>query len=168
MRRFLLLPILFLPGGCTTQVIVPGEVAAVAPMLSVERFLQAANDRDLDAMARLFGTADGPVIDTGGTLGCAFKKLGSWIGLADRCETLQEVEIRMDAIAQIIQHQDYSIVTEASVPGRLHPTSRIGVDMRVDGRDIEDVPFVVVRTSEGRWLIEEVGLAQIMGRGGRR
>jgi hypothetical protein len=167
MRRFLLLAVLLLSWGCTTRVIAPGEAASVAPMLSVERFLQAANARDLDGMARLFGTADGPVIETGGTFGCAFKKLGSWFGLGDRCETLQEVEIRMDAIAQIIHHEDYTIVSEATVPGRLNPTSRIGVNMRVDGRDIADVPFVVVRTAEGRWLIEEVGLTKIMGgRGG--
>lgn len=166
MRRFLLLAFLLLPGGCTTRVIVPGEVASVAPMLSVERFLQAANARDLDSMARLFGTADGPAIETGGTVGCAFKKMGSWIGLGERCETLQEVEIRMDAIAGVIQHEDYTIASESSVPGRLNPTSRIGVDMRIDGREYEDVPFIVVRTGEGRWLIEEVGLTKILG-GGR-
>jgi hypothetical protein len=166
MRRFLLLAILLFMGGCTHRVIVPGEAASVAPMLSVERFLQAANARDLDSMARLFGTSDGPVIETGSTFGCAFKKLGSWFGLGERCLTLQEVEIHMDLIAQIIQHEDYTIVSESAVAGRMDPTSRIAVDMRIDGRDIEDVPFVVVRTSEGRWLIEEVGLATITGGGG--
>lgn len=167
MRRFALLAVPFLAGGCTTQIIAPGEMAAVAPVMSVERFLQAANDRDLHAMARLFGTEDGPVIETGGTLGCGFKKFGSWFGMGDRCETLQEVELRMDAIAQIIRHEDYSIVSEASVAGRTGPSSRIGVNMRVRGRNIEEVPFVVVRTREGRWLVEEIGLQRIMGgRGG--
>jgi len=168
MRRFVLLAVLLSIGGCTTRVIPPGEAASVAPMLSVERFLQAANARDLDSMARLFGTSDGPVFETGSTLGCAFKKLGSWFGLGERCLTLQEVEIHMDLIAQIIQHEDYTIVSESAVAGRVNPTSRIGVDMRIDGRDIQDVPFTVVRTSEGRWLIEEVGLTRITGGGGRR
>jgi len=167
MRRYLILAVPLLVGGCTTQIIASSEMAAVAPMLTVERFLQAANDRDLLSMARLFGTEEGPVAETGGTFGCAFKKMGSWIGIGDRCETLQEVEIRMDVIAQIIRHEDYTIVSEASVAGRTAPTTRIGVDMRVNGRDISDVPFIVVRTSEGVWLVEEVGLEQIMsGRGG--
>ena len=168
MRRFLLLAVPLLLGGCTTQVIMPGEMASVAPIMSVERFLQAANIRDLDAMARLFGTVDGPIIETGGTIGCGFKKVGSWFGISDRCQTLQEVEVRMDMIAEIIRHEDYTIVSESTVAGRTGPSSRIGVNMRVNGRDISDVPFVVVRTGEGRWLVEEIGLARITGgRGGR-
>jgi hypothetical protein len=161
MRRMLLLAVPLLGGGCTTQMISSGEMASVAPVLSVERFLQSANEGDLHSMARLFGTAKGPIIETGGTLSCGFKKLGSWFGLGTRCETLQEVEIRMDAIAQIIRHEDYIVVSEANVPGRINPTTRIGVDMRVEGRDITDVPFVVVRTDEGRWLVEEIGLTRI-------
>lgn len=142
-------------------------MASVAPIMSVERFLQAANVRDLDGMSRLFGTVDGPVAETGGTIGCGFKKLGSWFGIGERCETRQEVEIRMDMIAEIIRHEDYTIVSEVPVAGRLGPSSRIGVNMRVNGRDIDDVPFIVVRTGEGRWLVEEIGLTRITGgRGG--
>lgn len=167
MRRFMLLAVPFLLGGCTTVVMAPGEMASVAPIMSVERFLQAANVRDLDGMARLFGTVDGPVIETGGTIGCGFKKFGSWFGIGERCQTRQEVEIRMDMIAEIIRHEDYTIVSEAPVAGRLGPSSRIGVNMRVNGRDIDDVPFIVVRTGEGRWLVEEIGLTRITGgRGG--
>lgn len=168
MRRLLVLAIPLLLFGCTRQIMVPGEAPAVAPMLSVERFLQAANERDLYSMARLFGTADGPMSDTGGTFGCAFKKLGSWFGIGERCPTIQEVEIRMDAIAEVLAHEDYTVVSESSVAGRIHPTSRIGVNLRVDGQDVLDVPFVVVRTPEGRWLIEEIGLTKITGRGSGR
>ena len=165
MRRILIVASAFLLGGCTTtQIVTSGEAAAVAPMLSVERFLQASNNRDLHSMARLFGTDDGASIDTGGTFGCAFKKLGSWIGIGDRCETLQEVELRMDAISQILEHEDYTVVSEESVAGRIHPTSRIGVNLQIDGRTVEDVPFIVVRTGEGRWLIEQIGLDRITGR----
>jgi len=169
MRRFLLLALPLLLGGCTTTVIVPGEMASVAPIMSVERFLQAANVRDLDGMARLFGTSDGPIIETGGTIKCGFKKFGSWFGMGDRCPTIQEVEIRMDMIAEIIRHEDYTIVSETPVAGRIGPSSRIGVNMRVNGRDIDDVPFIVVQTDEGRWLVEEIGLTRITGgRGGGR
>ena len=163
MRRFLLLAIPFLMGGCTTQIVSSGEMAAVAPMLSVERFLQASNDRDIYTMARLFGTEDGSAIETGSTIGCGFKKLGSWFGMGERCQTIQEVELRMDAIAMIIRHDDYTIVSESPVAGRRRPTSRIGVDLLIGERTIPDVPFVVVQTGEGRWLVEEIDLARIAG-----
>lgn len=168
MRRILLAAAILLPGGCVTQqVLSSGEMASVAPILSVERFLQATNDRDLHAMARLFGTEDGAVIETGSTVGCAFKKLGSWVGLGERCATLQEVELRMDAIARILRHEDYTVASEASVAGRVHPTSRIGVDLLIDGWTVEDVPFIVVKTGEGRWLVEQIGLDRVTGRRGR-
>jgi hypothetical protein len=163
MRRILLLAVPFLLVGCVTRAAPTGEVAAVAPILSVERFLQASNARDLHSMARIFGTEDGAMIETGSTIGCGFKKLGSWFGLGNRCLTLQEVELRMDAIAQIVQHDDYTVVSERAVPGRTSPTSRIGVDLLIEGETISDVPFIVVRTGGGRWLVEEVGLARITG-----
>ncbi len=162
MKRLLLLALPFFPGACTTTQVVSQEgIAAVAPALSVERFLAATNAEDLHAMARIFGTEDGPIFETGGALGCGFKKLGSWFGLGSRCLTLQEVELRMHAIAQILRHEDYEVVSEASVPGRVRPTSRIGVNLRIGNRTVEDVPFVVVRTGGGRWLVEEIGLAKI-------
>jgi hypothetical protein len=163
MRRFFLLAVPLLLGACTTKTVPAGDVAGVAPMLSVERFLQAANDRDLHSMARLFGTEDGPFIDTGSTLGCGFKKFGSLFGMGSRCLTLQEVELQMEAIAQIVRHEDYTIVSENRVAGRIHPTSRIGVDMVKDGETIPDVPFIVVLSSGGRWFVEEIGLARITG-----
>jgi hypothetical protein len=163
MRRFFLLAVPLLLGACTTKTVPAGDVAGVAPMLSVERFLQAANDRDLHSMARLFGTEDGPFIDTGSTLGCGFKKFGSLFGMGSRCLTLQEVELQMEAIAQIVRHEDYTIVSENRVAGRIHPTSRIGVDMVKNGKTIPDVPFIVVLSSGGRWFVEEIGLARITG-----
>ena len=165
MRRLLCVTLLLATAGCTTTRVEspPGEMAAVAPMLSVERFLQASNERDLDGMARLFGTVDGPIIETGGTFGCAFKKMGSWIGIGDRCMTREEVELQMDLIAEILQHEDYTILSDSQVPGREHPTTRIGVNLVVDGRDVSDVPFLVVRTDEGRWLVQEIDLEKVMG-----
>ena len=163
MRRVLLVTVPFLLGSCTTQIVTSGEMASVAPMLSVERFLQAANDRDVHSMGRIFGTSDGPIIETGGTLGCGFKKFGSWLGIGERCLTLQEVEIQMSLLAEILEHEDYTIVSEETVPGRVNPTTRIGVNMRVDGEDIDDVPFLVVQTGDRRWLVEEVGVTRITG-----
>ncbi len=63
------------PAACTTTVVMPNAAAPVAAQLSVERFLQAANQRDVLTMGNLFGTEDGPVMDTGGSFGCAFKRI---------------------------------------------------------------------------------------------
>jgi hypothetical protein len=150
--------------SCTQQV-QRGPAVAVAPMLSVERFLQASNARDYDAMARLFGSADGPIADTGGALGCAFRKIGSWIGMGDRCLRHDEVELHMAAISEILRHRDYRVVSERVEPGRRNPTNRVGVDItRGPGEVIRDVRFLVVRTSRGGWLIQEIDLLRMTGR----
>ena len=152
-----------LAAACTTTVS-PSPAAPVAAQLSVERFLQAANERDVQAMGNLFGTREGPAMDTGGAFGCAFKKIGSWFG-GSACVKKAEVEIRMDAIASILRHQDYRIVREERVAGRQAPTTRILVDMTIQGQPVPGVPFVVVQTGRGRWLVQEIGLEQAMARG---
>lgn len=127
--------------GCATQTVEapPPEMAAMGPMLSVERFLQAANARDFEAMARLFGTADGPV-------------------KGDR----QEIELWMSTIAEVLRHQDYEIVSDRRAPGHEHPTNRIGVDIRKNRNElVRDVPFLVVRAKSGVWLIEQIDLEKI-------
>jgi hypothetical protein len=147
--------------ACTTLV-VESPSAALGPPLSVERFLQAANQRDVEAMGRLFGTVDGSAMETGGTLGCAFKKMGSWFG-GDACRSKQEVEIRMDAIASILEHDDYRIGREERVAGRMVPATRVFVDMTTaEGSAVSNVPFIVVKTDDGRWLIENVDLQTVM------
>jgi hypothetical protein len=137
------------------------SVAPVAAQLSVERFLQAANERDFQGMARLFGTQNGSSWETGSTFGCFFKKIGSWFG-GSACTKKVDVEIRMDAIASIIRHEDYRIVREEPVAGRTSPTRRVMVDLTIDGQGISAMPFVVVQTGGGRWLVEQVPLEQIM------
>jgi hypothetical protein len=136
-------------------------VAPVAAQLSVERFLQAANERDFDSMGRLFGTSQGSAMETGSTFGCFFKKIGSWFG-GSACTKKVEVELRMDAIASIIRHDDYRIAAEESVAGRTSPARRVLVDLTIEGQRVSAMPFIVVRTSEGRWLVEQVPLERIM------
>ena len=157
-----ILVLALLSSACTTQV-VANPAAAVGPQLSVERFLQAANTRDLDSMGRLFGTLSGPVSETGSTFGCFFKKIGSWFG-GSSCVSSQEVELRMDAIAAILGHEDYRIGGQQVVAGRTSPTTQVMVDLTVRGEEVEGVPFVVVQTSEGRWLVEFVDLQRVMAR----
>ena len=128
-------------GGCTTRVVneqPSGELLAVAPALSVERFLQAVNADDYESMARLFGTYDGPIE-------------------GDR----MEVELRMATIAEILRHQDYEIVSERRPPGREGPTRRISVDLRVGNRVIRDVGFTVVQSESGGWLVEQIELEKV-------
>jgi hypothetical protein len=151
--------------GCVTSV-ENGDgnagLGGLAPVLSVERFLQAANAGDLEEMARLFGNADGSFADrSGGSFSCAFKKMGSWIGLGDACLDRTEIELRMNAIAIAIQHDDYRIRSEAQVAGRDNPTTRIGVDIDRGGETFADVGFAVVQSTGGRWLVEQIDLAAV-------
>ncbi|MBM4182875.1 MAG: hypothetical protein FJ207_01465 [Gemmatimonadetes bacterium] len=148
--------------ACTAQA-GPNEVAPVAAQLSVERFLRASNERDVTTMGRLFGTSSGPLGDTGSTFGCFFKKIGSWFG-GSACERRVDVEIRMDAIASIVQVQNYTITGEQQVAGRNSPTRRVLVDLDMGTRSVRAAPFIVVQTGEGRWLVEEIPLETIMGR----
>jgi hypothetical protein len=128
-------------GACTTQVVEErpsGDLLAVAPSLSVERFLQAVTAQDYEAMSRLFGTVDGPVE-------------------GDR----MEVEVRMATIAEILRHQDYEIASERRPPGREAPTRRIGVDLRMGNRVVRDVGFTVVQSEAGGWLVEQIELEKV-------
>lgn len=128
-------------GACSTQVVEEqpsGDLLAVAPSLSVERFLQAVNAEDYQSMARLFGTYEGPIE-------------------GDR----MEVEVRMATIAEILKHQDYEIISERRPPGREGPTRRISVDMQVGRRIIRDVGFTVVQSEAGGWLVEQIELEKV-------
>ncbi len=148
--------------ACATQNVAPTGDMAVGPALSVESFLQAANARDLDRMARLFGTADGPVANTGSTFGCMWKRMGSWIGVSNRCMTRQDVEVWMNTIALILQHRDYRLGADQRVPGRQHLTASIPVALvTADGRQVSGVPFTVVQSKNGQWLIEQIALEQV-------
>ena len=161
LRRFGLLMLLALASAACSSGSRTASVAPVAAQLSVERFLQAANQRDFDSMGRLFGTANGPAMETGSTFGCFFKKIGSWFG-GNACTRRVDVELRMDAIASIIRHDDYRIAREESVAGRTSPARRVIVDLTIEGEPVNAMPFIVVRTGEGRWLVEEVPLERIM------
>ena len=137
-----LVTILLAVSACATQTIRPqSAVSAVAPQMTVERFLQAANARDLHGMGRLFGTADGDYMEN---------------------RRRQDVELQMEAISSVLRHEDYRIVREEMVAGRDHPTQRVVVTMTIGGRSVENVPFEVVETNDGRWLVQNVNLAVVM------
>lgn len=138
----LALALAFVASGCTTQVVEQPASASpaggLAPVLSVERFLQAVNAEDFAAMARIFGTVDGAVEGPA-----------------------QEVELRMATIAAILEHEDYRIDSERLEPGRAVPTRRVGVDLTIDGNVIRDVGFLVVQARSGAWMVEQIDLEKV-------
>jgi hypothetical protein len=149
-------------GGCASSGPPTPRMAGGQPMVSVERFLQAANTGDLEAMAHIFGTSAGPVAERmGNPLSCGLRRVGSWIRVSERCVTWAEVELRMNAIALVLRHDVYRLRNEASVPGRQRPTVRVGVDVEQGVNRYPDVPFVVVQARDGRWLVEQIGLERI-------
>ena len=141
----------------------PGPNTSLEPARVVAEFLDAANRRDHAAMASRFGTGAGPIGDRGGALGCAFRKVGSWIGLGDRCLTAPEVELRMDLMAAILAHEAYRLGGEAAVAGRGRPAMRVEVVVDTVGEQGATVPFVLIQTDDGTWLVEEVELGRLVG-----
>ena len=108
----------------------------------VERFLQAANTRDLATMSRLFGDEDGPFVDR-------------------RRRT--DVELRMDLLAEILRHDGYEIISERRVAGAEAPSNRIGVNVLLPGgvTTVPDVGFTVLLESPNRWLISVIEVDKI-------
>ena len=140
----------------------PGPNPESSPARVVAEFLDAANRRDHTAMAARVGTAAGPVGDRGGRLGCALRRAGSWIGFGERCRTAREVELRLDLVAAILAHDSYRVGGQATVAGRGRPAVRVEVEVDRTGERSVVVPFLVIRTDDGRWLVEEVVLAGLV------
>jgi hypothetical protein len=136
--------VLVLP-SCTTKTaaVTPAAQApqaVVAPTMTIERFMRAVNQRDLQTMARLFGTREGPVART-------------W--------NAKEVDERMRILAEVLRHNDYKIAQEDIVPGRRDEATQFTVNITVGSR-IVPVPFVLVRSAqEPEWLIEDIKIQLI-------
>lgn len=156
-------PVVLLAAGCATPSPLPPAGEDPGPRPAAERFLDAANRQDLDALAHAFGTHRGPIADSGGGLGCRLRKLASWLAAADPCPTRQEVELRLHAMAAVLRHDAYEVIGAEPVPGRDRPVTRISVEVRRGGWIHRDVGLLVIRTSSG-WLVESVELDKITGR----
>ncbi len=155
--------LLLVAAGCATRVPATPEGRDAGARRAAERFLEAANRGDLDALARTFGTGEGPIADAGGGLGCGLRRLASWLAVADPCPGPREVELRMHAIAAVLRHDDYEVVSDERVPGRETSVTRVSVVVRRGEQTYRDVGFLVIRTSSG-WLVEAVELEKITGR----
>lgn len=121
-----------------THTTVEQQVPPMAPTLTLERFLRAANAQDLDTMAQLFGTREGSVL---------------------RLYPDVEVDRWMDLISTLLRHNDYSIGSEQIVPGRRAEATLFTVTMAVGEKRIP-VPFTLVRNQDA-WLVEQIGLESI-------
>jgi hypothetical protein len=145
----LILGMLVLLPACVTKPASSGSAgsaaqAAVAPTMTIERFLRAVNQNDLDTMARLFGTREGPITRT-------------W--------NQKEVDDRMVLLANVLRHSDYVIGPEELVPGRRDEATQFTVNM-VLGEKTVPVPFLLVRSArEPEWLIENIAIDRLT-RGG--
>lgn len=114
----------------------------VATQLVIEQFLRAANSNDLDTMARLFGTVDGSILNR---------------------DPRQLVDEQMFALASILRHDSFTIQRFEIVPGRRDEAMRAIVNMKIGQRNI-DVPYTLVWSNGGSWLIEQIEIQRITSR----
>jgi len=143
-RRWLVLALgSSLVGGCVTRT--TSTASALAPAMVVERFLRAANSNDLDTMARLFGTRDGPI--------------------AQR-ESRKNADDWMFALASVLRHTDYQILNEQIVPGRRQEATQLVVRLSI-GELRYDLPFTLVQSKDDGWLIENIPVDLLTNRRGR-
>ena len=114
----------------------------VAGVLVIEQFLRAANESQLERMAQLHGSTDGPISS-----------------LYPRAE----VQARMQLMASILRHQNYQVLNVQPVPARRAEAVVANVRMQLTDRSVE-VPFTLVWTGD-TWLIECIELVRITGDG---
>ncbi len=142
-------------GACVHQVVSGSAVnggPGIAPQLAVETFMRAANcvasekcaskPRDLETMCRLFGTKDGSVLTV---------------------DPRDQVEKRMYALASLLQSQDYQVVGQNIVPGRVGEAVDVIVRLTQNGKQYT-VPVTAVHDRSGNWLVERIEMASLTQR----
>ena len=113
----------------------------VAPTMTIERFLRAVNQNDLDTMAQLFGNKDGSV---------------------SRNWSRKEIDDRMFLMASILRHSDYAIGPVQIVPGRREEAALYNVTLTMQNNRKVEVPFTLVRSQRApEWLIEDIPIDRI-------
>ncbi|MFW5947532.1 MAG: hypothetical protein ACOCUW_03480 [Gemmatimonadota bacterium] len=120
-------------GGGNPEPATPASQAP-GPALVVERFLQAANANDLGTMTDLFGTRDRTIAELDGR---------------------QQAEERMYVLASLLRHEDWEIQGQRTVPGRTLDATELMVRLQKEN-SAPVVPFLVVRRSDGGWIIERI------------
>jgi hypothetical protein len=118
------------------------ENPEVATQLVIEQFLRAVKSNDLDTMARLFGTVDGSILNR---------------------DPQDLVDEQMFALASILRHDSFTIQRFDIVPGRRDEATRAIVNMKIGDRRV-DVPYTLVWSNDGTWMIEQIGIQAITNR----
>ena len=138
LTSFVLVVVLAACGGGRRTVPSTGPGAS-APAAAVERFLRLVAAKQYLEMGQVFGTKDGPI--------------------AGR-DPASEVERRMYAIAEILQHDSFSIRDEGPIPGSTGGAYRFTVEIARRGQRTP-VPFTVVRGPGNLWFVEQVNLEAV-------
>lgn len=142
MKLVLVAAVLAGMAGCSSTEVEPDRVppaSSPGPSLTVERFLQAANGNDLNTMMELFGTADRTIVQIDGQ---------------------SRAERRMHVLATLLHHDDFAILSQEGVAGRLSEATRLQVQLTRDGKTVV-VPHLVVRKRGGGWVIEKIDVEKL-------
>lgn len=144
MQYVLVAAVLAAVAGCSSSSgqVEPDRVppaSSPGPSLVVERFLQAANANDLQTMMDLFGTANRTIVQIDGQA---------------------RAERRMHVLATLLHHDDYAILSQEGVAGRLSEATRLQVQLVRDGTSVV-VPHLVVRRQGGGWVIEKIDVEKL-------
>jgi hypothetical protein len=116
-----------------------GVGAAMAPASAVEQFMGFAAQQKYTEMGYVFGTARGPLAEQ---------------------QAPGRVVRRMQAIANVLRHDSYSMTGVMPIPGRAD-ARQVTVQMRQGARTV-NIPFTVVQGPGGRWLVEVIDLEAAM------
>lgn len=139
-RSVALLGLALLISGCAARTQRPADgPGAPAASAAVDRFLQLAAAQNYVEMGWVFGTQQGPVIK-------------QW--------SRPEVEKRMHAIADVLEHDSYVVGNGSVVPGRIGYATAFRVTLQRGSRSFE-VPVVTVRGQGDRWYVERVDLEAV-------
>lgn len=142
MKPMLVAALLAAMAGCGSSQAEPQRVSpssSPGPALAVERFLQAANGNDLETMMELFGTANRTIAEIDGQ---------------------SRAERRMHVLATLLHHDDFAILSQQGVAGRLGEATQLQVELTRDGKSVV-VPHLVVRRRSGGWVIEKIDIEKL-------
>lgn len=126
-------------GACAGSPAPDPAMESPGPALTVERFLRAANANDLETMSQLFGSRNQNIVELEGRT------------MAER---------RMHVLATLLRHDDFQILSQEAVPGRLRQATELQIELRRDDQSVV-VPHLVVRRDGGGWIIEKIDVEKL-------
>lgn len=112
----------------------PADYGSPTAEVAVTRFLEAAGQKDFQAMSRQFGTREGPAEETMG---------------------VSEVEQRMMVLGGLLGHDSFELERRDLAQVGPHRT-RFVATMRGTRNGTVQLPVIAVQTVEGRWFVERL------------